>query len=108
MHGNYKNLQILPADISHHDLDSIMHQYSESLGVNCGFCHAREDDDFDFASDANKLKLKAREMMTMTDSINHVFFPEGHGTSQTITCYSCHHGETFPARFANEKPAWMK
>lgn len=105
--GNYKNLKILPTNISEHALDSIMDLYSASLGVDCGFCHGN----YSYDSDENKHKLVAREMMKMTDSINHSFFPEGRGTNQTITCFSCHHGNTFPARFKTEKqadkPAWL-
>ena len=36
---HFKNLQILSKDISDHDLDSVMHHFSASLGVRCNFCH---------------------------------------------------------------------
>ncbi len=105
--GKFKNLKILPMSISEHALDSIMDLYSTSLGVDCAFCHGN----YSYESDVNKHKLVAREMMQMTDSINAKYFPYGGGTSQTITCNSCHHGETFPARFKpvkkENKPAWL-
>lgn len=97
--GAFKNLKVLPMNISEHALDSIMDLYSTGLGVDCEFCHT----DKGFDSDDNKHKLIAREMMMMTDSINHVFFPEGRGTNQAITCYSCHHGNPSPERFKAEQ-----
>ncbi len=39
----FKNLQILPKDISEHDLDSVMHHFSQSLGVHCDFCHVKNE-----------------------------------------------------------------
>ncbi|MEI9944273.1 MAG: hypothetical protein WDN26_08600 [Chitinophagaceae bacterium] len=39
--GRYKNLEILPQDISEHKLDSIMNSYNKALGVTCGFCHVK-------------------------------------------------------------------
>ncbi len=38
--GKYKNLKILPQDISEQKLDSIMEFYSKALGSSCSFCHA--------------------------------------------------------------------
>ncbi|MDQ6756899.1 MAG: c-type cytochrome [Bacteroidota bacterium] len=99
----FKNLKILPKDISKQDLDSIMHNYSYSLGVKCDFCHVHneEKNTWDMASDANPYKLIARKMMLMTTDINKKYFkPEGGKKNeqaiQTITCYSCHKGEAIP------------
>src|SRR6476661_10429646 len=68
-----KNLKVLPKDISHEELDSIMDGFKAALGVKCGFCHATSKDDpkkLDFASDDKKHKIIAREMMKMTAKIN--------------------------------------
>lgn len=101
----YQNLKVLPKNTNKHDMDSLMHLYSSSLGVRCGFCHVRNEEEkkWNFASDENKHKLVAREMMKMTDKINEKYFEEGRGTNQLVTCYSCHHGEENPARFAPPK-----
>ncbi len=100
----YKNLKILPKNISHHDLDSIMEHYSIPLGVKCGFCHVHNEEKktWDMASDSKAEKLIARKMMLMTDGINKTYFPPEKGSKkdqaviQTITCYTCHKGEAIP------------
>lgn len=98
----YKNLKILPKDISHKAMDSIMHNYSSAMGVKCEFCHVRnkETNKMDMASDAKPEKLIARKMMTMTAEINKKYFPPEEGTTPppipAITCFTCHRGEAMP------------
>jgi len=100
----YKNLKVLPKNITKPQMDSVMHHFSNSLGVRCNFCHVRNDSTktWDFASDENKHKLTAREMMKMMDKINDKFFDVTGGkrvitTQLMVTCYTCHHGSTEPA-----------
>ncbi len=99
----YKNLKILPQDITSHQLDSVMHHFTESLNVKCNFCHVRNEEikEWDHASDSNKHKLVAREMMKMTNEINDKYFPysgkaEKLSTILTVTCYTCHNGKKEP------------
>ena len=100
----YKNLQILPKDITEQQLDSVMHHFNSSLGVKCSFCHVRDQatNKSDFASDDKPHKNKAREMMKLTNKINDDYFNYS-GEERTITtqlmvtCYTCHHGSTDPA-----------
>lgn len=99
----FKNLKILPKNISEKALDSVMEHYSVSLGVKCGFCHVHNElrDTWDMASDANPDKLIARKMMLMTTGINAKYFPPEKGVKnsqaiQTIFCYTCHKGEAIP------------
>lgn len=72
----YKNLQILPEDISEHDLDSVMHHFTQSLGQKCNFCHVRNEEikKMDFASDDKPEKNIARKMMQMAIDINKNYF----------------------------------
>ena len=42
--GGFKNLKVLPKDITDEALDSVMGEFSISLGVRCNFCHARKSD----------------------------------------------------------------
>lgn len=100
----YKNLKILPKNITKHQMDSVMHHFSLSLGVRCNFCHMRNDSTktWDFASDENKHKLIARSMMEMTTKINDKYFDVTGGkrsldTRLMVTCYTCHHGANDPA-----------
>lgn len=72
----FKNLQILPKDISGHDLDSVMHHFTAALGVKCNFCHVRNEEakQMDFASDDKPEKKIARKMMLMAIDINKNYF----------------------------------
>ena len=96
----YKNLKILPKDISSADLDSIMNSYNVALGVKCGFCHVENKQDltWDYASDAKGHKKVARNMMTMTDDINKKYFEEDNEGRKIpmVTCYTCHNGRKEP------------
>jgi hypothetical protein len=100
----YKNLKILPKNINKEQLDSVMHHFSASLGVRCNYCHVRNEDakTWDFASDDNKHKLVARDMMKMMDKINDKYFNVTGGKKNLnaqlmVTCYTCHHGSNEPA-----------
>ena len=100
----YKNLKILPKDITHEQMDSVMHHYTASLNVKCNFCHVRNEEkkEWDWASDANKHKLVARDMMQMTNDLNKKYFnltgaAFNFSTPLMVTCYTCHHGATDPA-----------
>jgi hypothetical protein len=100
----YKNLKILPKDITKEQLDSVMHHFTASLNVKCNFCHVRNEEakTWDFASDENKHKLVARDMMKMMDKINDKYFnvtgaKKSLDAQLMVTCYTCHHGSTEPA-----------
>jgi photosynthetic reaction center cytochrome c subunit len=99
----YKNLQVLPKDISEAQMNKIMlSEFSDGLGVSCGFCHAanEEGDGLDFVSDAKPEKLIARQMLRMTLAINHDYFKIDSAMLATpniiVTCNTCHKGESFP------------
>ncbi|MBZ5504079.1 MAG: c-type cytochrome [Acidobacteriia bacterium] len=94
----FKNIQVLkgtPAD----QLETGMQFISNSLGVECEFCHvqgAREKDD-------KKTKQTARKMIEMQMAINKNHF----NGDREVTCYSCHHGAERPAgvpMIAEEEP----
>jgi len=83
----FKNIQALkgiPAD----ELVPSMQFIAASLGVECEFCHMRNE----FAKDDKKPKVTARKMINMVMAINKENF-EGH---REVTCYSCHRGSTDP------------
>src|SRR5579862_3104060 len=72
----YKNLQVLPKDISPNDMKKIMvGEFEDALGVSCGFCHAKKDStELDYASDAKPEKQIARQMLKMTLKLNQDYF----------------------------------
>ncbi len=99
----YKNLKILPQDITKEQMHDIMEgQFGDALGVKCDYCHAKDPaaDHPDFASDANPKKDIAREMMTMVLQMNKENFkvqkPLIGDSLMVVTCYTCHHGSAFP------------
>lgn len=99
--GEFKNLKVLPKNISKDDLDSTMKHYAKSLGVKCGFCHERNaDGKFDYASDKNKHKEITRDMMKMTNKLNKKYFDNELDKKtglNVVTCFSCHNGLKKPA-----------
>src|SRR5438552_4066566 len=77
----YKNLKVLPKNISSKNLSKIMvDDFEDGLGVSCGFCHAEEKDShkLDYPSDAKPEKQIARMMMKMTMGINQKYFKLRH------------------------------
>jgi hypothetical protein len=99
----FRNLKILPKDISQQKLDSIMDSYSRALGISCSFCHVEVKnypDSLDYASDANSMKENAREMMRMTILINKTYFHfdknEKPEYLKVVNCKTCHRGEPYP------------
>lgn len=102
--SDYKNLQVLPKDISQDSLKLIMDHFKEALGVKCSFCHAPSKDTAqkwpDFASDDKPEKNVARYMMKMTMGINSTYFnfnnSEKPDTITVIKCMTCHRGSPHP------------
>lgn len=101
-----KNLQVLPKDISTHDLIATMRGYTKALGVECSFCHAEDPQThrLDFASDAKPEKHTARTMIRMTNEINAKFLatvddPDASAEQKTVTCGTCHRGQMMPPPF---------
>jgi len=103
----YKNLKVLPKDITKPELDSIMKSFTASLGVKCTFCHVKKEEKWYFELDASPNKVIARKMILMTNKINKKYFTfseeerEKMETEQTelnqiITCYTCHRGQNKP------------
>jgi len=83
-----KNLQVLTG-MSRPEVWEVMNQMASGLGVNCHFCHVKED----VASDAKPQKLRGREMMRMVIDLNARHF----GGKPVVTCFTCHNGKVQPA-----------
>ena len=99
----FRNLKVLPKDISSKNLQHIMiDEFEDGLGVGCAFCHARQggSEKLDYASDAKPEKGIARHMMRMTLKLNARYFqvhrPGLGGTGLVITCTTCHQGRPRP------------
>jgi len=104
------NLQVLPKDIAVPDLLALMRSYTAALGVECEFCHAADPKTHktNFASDVNPDKAIARTMITMTKEINSRYMsqvkdPDATPADKTVTCGTCHRGNSMPIPFAAPK-----
>jgi photosynthetic reaction center cytochrome c subunit len=87
----FKNIQALkgvPADLVRPSMQFI----TASLGVECEYCHVRDEKGLEFEKDDKKTKVTARKMMQMMFAINKDNF-EG---KREVTCYSCHRGAADP------------
>ncbi len=101
----FKSIKVLndmPAD----QMGKVMNQMSSSLGVDCKFCHASNDGDYE--KEGNEHKDTARQMLKMTFELNKNFF---NGRPE-INCNTCHKGISHPqpsfpliaAKPAEERP----
>lgn len=83
----YKNIQMLkglPAD----RLMSVMFAFKASLGVDCTYCHIKDQ----FEKDDKPPKQVARKMITLVRETNGKL-----GGAARVTCFTCHRGQTRPA-----------
>ncbi len=88
----FKNLKILPKDISKDSLMALMKGYNQALGVKCNHCHT-----MDKSSDDKHEKEIARHMIKLTNELNaKEFAPIGEQYAQAIECATCHRGSTKP------------
>src|SRR5690606_4891523 len=74
----FKNLQVLPKNITVAELDKIMEGFNEALGVDCGYCHTKDlNKELVFHLDDKSEKEVSRKMMRMTNEINQKYFSFG-------------------------------
>lgn len=103
-HDKFKNLQVLPKNITEDSLDRIMDGFTVMLGVDCKYCHTRDKkaDSIIYESDTKPEKEIARNMMRMTTDINKKYFQFNETVTaeqvQAVTCYTCHKGEPMPVK----------
>ena len=104
VNNEFKNLQVLPKNITADSLDKIMDSFNSGLGVNCKFCHAENNQlhKMEFEKDDKPEKEIARKMMLMTMDINKNYFQFNEEVTaaqvQAVTCYTCHKGEPIAAK----------
>lgn len=97
-----KNPRAFPKDFPAKKLAAVMMGFTRALGVRCPYCHVGQEGKplgtFDFASDANPNKERAREMYRMLGEINdHLkkITPSG-DKRVNMWCDTCHAGRPRP------------
>jgi hypothetical protein len=96
-----KNIQVLKG-LPTSQLFPLMNFIAVSLGVKCNYCHVKSGktaegfDNWVWESDDKETKRTARRMMQMVLSINKSNLADFRG--EPVTCYTCHRGQTVPAR----------
>ena len=109
--SEFKNLQVLPRNITRPELIATMRTFTRGLGVRCNNCHVvtetTPEEKLDFASDAKEEKRAARVMIQMANQINDAWMKrveeaEGHAPSAAesaqprVWCWTCHRGKPKP------------
>lgn len=103
-----KNLQVLNKDWPGSRLSPVMRGFTRALGVRCSYCHTGEEgkslNTYDFASDENPNKNRAREMLRMLGSVNdHLNKIEPSGDKRVnMWCHTCHRGCPRPMTLEEE------
>jgi len=102
------NLQVLPKDWPGIRLRPVMIGFTRALGVRCSYCHKGEEGKplgtYDFASDENPNKDRAREMLRMLNEIGeHLKKIQPSGDQRVnMWCHTCHHGRPRPMTLPEE------
>lgn len=113
--AGFKNLRVLPHDITRDQLLATMRTFTRSLGVKCNFCHVvtatEPKEELDFPSDAKEEKRIARVMIQMTQQINGAWMDRveqaegpknaaaaapGGPDEPRVGCWTCHRGHSEP------------
>src|SRR5262245_55005665 len=102
----FKNLKVLPKDISEDQLRAAMGAFARALGVRCDYCHAAKPGEqrLDFALDDKPEKKTARVMMEMTHELNEKYIGtlEDHSDPPIkVECATCHRGIAHPRPLAD-------
>jgi len=97
----FRNLRVLPKNISKEMLTKVMRENSLALDVRCNYCHVGPDNlqGMDFASDEKQEKRTARGMMKMMGEINGRLLKSietGRQAKINVNCQTCHRGVTIP------------
>ncbi|AVR44242.1 c-type cytochrome [Christiangramia fulva] len=108
--SRWKNLKVLPQDITKDSLMGLMKNYETSLSVHCNYCHTPSKEDptkLDFPSDEKLEKVIARGMIKMTNEVNanyfQPYFPDPKPKQvQVVNCVLCHRGAPNPEKYLSQ------
>ncbi len=106
---SFKNLKVLPKNISQRALLDTMRGFALALGVRCVYCHVGKEgqplDSVNFRSDDKRTKRAARVMMHMVMHINEEHLadvPDRPLPHVVVRCATCHRGVARPRLLDDE------
>jgi len=106
--GEFKNLKVLPQNITHDELIAAMRGFARGLGVRCDHCHVANPpgsaEEFDFPNDSKPEKKAARTMLRMVRAVNADYLAKVNEHGQPVTCWTCHRGQSVPALPGADQP----
>src|SRR6185436_16238734 len=85
-----KNVKLLTG-LTDLELQRVMNMMRASMGTLCDYCHVLKEQ-WDFASDENPKKRRARKMIEMVMDLNKTNF----NGLPVVSCYTCHRGSPHP------------
>ena len=100
------NLQILPKDIPRDQLLQTMQAFTQSLGVQCNYCHVQEGRGGrnDMASDEKQTKKTARQMLVFARELNDklpAVVGKAAADTTRVGCSTCHRGVPIPKQLTD-------
>ena len=95
------NLQIFAKDSPREQVLQTMQQFTQTLGVQCNYCHVQEGRGGrnDFASDEKPTKKTARQMIILAREINEklpALVGKAANETTNVGCTTCHRGVPIP------------
>jgi len=97
----FKNLQVLPKDITKQELRATMDGFTDQLDVKCSYCHMPDE----YERDDKTHKQVARRMLKLVMFMREnsaEYFKEGVDPAQ-INCWTCHRGKGEPEQWIPEE-----
>lgn len=106
--GRMTNLRVLSQTLSAAEIEDLMNEYNQDLGVSCDYCHTQDPRTHkaDYVSDDNPRKQTARVMITMLEEINTKYLAQLDDSryAALVSCGNCHQGRTDPPIFEPHEP----
>ncbi len=106
---NPVNIQVLSEALKRSTLRANMVGFTVALGVRCSYCHVGVEGEplstYDFPSDENPNKNRARVMFKMVDAINNEHLSQIESSTVTnvdMWCHTCHRGISRPISLGEE------
>jgi hypothetical protein len=100
------NLQVMAKDSTREQVLATMQAFTQSLGVQCNYCHVQEGRGGrnDMAADEKPTKKAAREMMLLARDINAKLpaaVSKASDATTRVGCATCHRGVAIPKQITD-------